>query len=101
MPNDTDRSGDCRSEAGITIGLIDSLIAINRVLSRRLMAPFADENYSKAELDKIREAIKDIATDEDFKILMHEVAHARRSTSNVLAIAKDMSINPYLITEEE
>ena len=45
---------DCRNEAGVTVGLIDSLIVIARVLVRR-------------DLDDpgVIEALKDLAADED------------------------------------
>ncbi|WP_278494908.1 hypothetical protein [Chryseobacterium arthrosphaerae] len=46
---------DCRSEEGITIGLIDSLISIARVLAKR------DLN----ETVQIKEALKDLRSDED------------------------------------
>ncbi|WP_288446507.1 hypothetical protein [uncultured Chryseobacterium sp.] len=53
---------DCRSEEGITIGLIDSLISIARVLAKR------DLDESRA----IKEALKDLINDEDIdKIISH------------------------------
>ena len=45
---------DCRSEEGITVGLIDAIISICRVLSERDLSPPA-----------VREAIEDLRTDED------------------------------------
>lgn len=50
---------NCRSEVGITVGLIDGLIAIARVLSAR------DLNCFEA-----REALKDLADDEDLKTIL-------------------------------
>lgn len=47
---------DCRSEEGITVGLIDALISIARVLAKR------DLRKHKA----VREALKDLDNDEDF-----------------------------------
>jgi hypothetical protein len=50
---------DCRSEVGITVGLIDSIISISRVLSKRSIHDPA-----------IKEALMDLAGDEDLgKIL--------------------------------
>jgi hypothetical protein len=46
--------GDCRSEVGITVGLIDSLISIARVLAHR---DFSDP--------QVVEALLDFAGDED------------------------------------
>jgi hypothetical protein len=51
-------STDCRSETGITVGLIDSLIAIARVLRPRL----SDSNDPA-----VVEALKDLATDHDMR----------------------------------
>jgi len=50
---------DCRSEVGVTVGLVDGVIAICRVLaSRDLSAP------------EVREALKDLRADEDLNILL-------------------------------
>lgn len=46
---------DCRSEIGITIGLIDSLIFISRILSKRNLEDF-----------NVGAALSDLASDEDF-----------------------------------
>jgi hypothetical protein len=53
-------STDCRDEHGITVGLIDSLIAISRVLSKR------DFNN-----DAVKEALKDLAADEDIDTILN------------------------------
>lgn len=45
---------DCRDENGITVGLVDALISIARILSKR------DLNDSA-----VKEALKDLADDED------------------------------------
>lgn len=50
---------DCRSEEGITVGLIDALISVARVLSRRYFASPA-----------VVEALRDLADDEDINIIM-------------------------------
>lgn len=50
---------DCRSEAGVTIGLVDGIIATCRVLvARDLSAP------------EMREALKDLRADEDLRTLL-------------------------------
>lgn len=51
----TESSTDCRSEEGITVGLIDAIITLFRVLRRRDLSGLA-----------ITEALKDLANDEDF-----------------------------------
>lgn len=54
-----DSNTDCRSETGITVSLIDSIIAISRILATRdLSAP------------EIREALKDLARDKDARKIM-------------------------------
>jgi hypothetical protein len=55
----TDVYSDCRSEDGITIGLVDSLIRICRVLKAR---DLSDSN--------VGQALKDLAEDEDFNFLV-------------------------------
>lgn len=57
---------DCRSEEGVTIGLIDALISIARVLSKR------DLDAS----DQIREALLDLRNDEDIKRIIAELAQS-------------------------
>lgn len=47
---------DCRSEEGITIGLIDALISVGRVLAIR--------NLNRED---VKEALKDLASDEDLQ----------------------------------
>jgi DNA-binding CsgD family transcriptional regulator len=51
---------DCRSETGITVGLVDSLITMCRVLALRdLSAP------------EVREALKDLKQDEDLRKVLN------------------------------
>lgn len=50
---------DCRSEEGITIGLVDAIIAISRILAPRLTQLVSTQ--------AIEEALKDMAQDEDFR----------------------------------
>lgn len=52
---------DCRSEEGITIGLIDAMISIARVLARR------DLEESQA----VKEALADLHADEDIALIMN------------------------------
>ena len=51
---------DCRSQEGITIGLIDSLISIARVLVNRDLR----------KNPNIKEALLDLQGDEDIKFLL-------------------------------
>lgn len=57
-----DTHGDCRSEEGITTGLIDAIITAARVLARRDRAPLA-----------VREALADLRADEDLASLLASV----------------------------
>lgn len=50
---------DCRSETGITVGLVDSIITAARVLRHRALTD-----------DAVREALKDLASDEDVRFLL-------------------------------
>lgn len=50
---------DCRSEAGITVGLIDSVITIARVLRHRDLS-----------VPEVVEALRDLATDEDIAAVL-------------------------------
>ena len=55
----TESTTDCRSEEGITVGLIDSLISISRILAKRdLNSP------------AVLEALKDLQSDSDVKIII-------------------------------
>lgn len=51
---------DCRSEEGITVGLIDALISIGRILSKR------DLNSSQ----HVKEALKDFVVDTDMCLIL-------------------------------
>lgn len=61
----SDKIVDCRSEEGITVGLIDSIISICRLLSKRDM-----EDIS------IKEALKDLSADEDFNFILNKAHEA-------------------------
>lgn len=50
---------DCKTEIGITVGLIDGIISITRIL--------VDRDWDAPE---IQEAIKDLREDDDMKRLM-------------------------------
>ena len=52
---------DCRTQEGITIGLIDSIITISRVLKSR--------DFNTYE---IKEALKDLRVDEDLKFILYD-----------------------------
>lgn len=52
---------DCRSEEGITVGLIDALIAIGRVLAIRI---------NSERTSAVKEALKDLRADENFKKIL-------------------------------
>lgn len=57
----TQTSGDCRTEEGITTGLIDGIISIARVLARRDLAA-----------GPVREALADLRADEDMASILAE-----------------------------
>ena len=48
---------DCRSQEGVTVGLIDSIITISRVLQQRL---------KHHKTPAIKDALNDLIHDEDF-----------------------------------
>jgi len=50
---------DCRSTEGVTVGLIDALISISRILAKRDLSP-----------EVVQEALKDLRSDEDVAFLM-------------------------------
>lgn len=52
---------NCRDEEGVTVGLIDALISIGRILANR------DLNQPA-----VREALKDLADDEDIAKILRE-----------------------------
>lgn len=52
---------DCRSEDEITLGLVDALIAVSRVLAPRLIGDLPEE---------VREALRDLRGDGDIKAVV-------------------------------
>jgi hypothetical protein len=52
---------DCRTEEGITVGLIDSLMAISRVLSQRLKI--------NKRTPAINEALMNLRSDDDIEFI--------------------------------
>lgn len=57
---------DCRSDDGVTIGLIDSLIFISRVLAERDLT----------DNENVKEALKDLNDDEDFNVIIAAARNA-------------------------
>lgn len=53
---------DCRSEEGITVSLIDSIISVSRVVKQRLIM--------LKSTPAIEEALKDLTSDEDLKSIL-------------------------------
>ena len=56
---------DCRSEEGVTVGLIDALITIAHALSGRNL-----------ESQHVKEALKDLYSDADMRAIQIEAATA-------------------------
>jgi hypothetical protein len=65
MENKSESATDCRAENGITVGLIDALISIARVLVKR--------DFNDAA---VQEALKDLATDEDVAEILRKAKEA-------------------------
>ena len=66
-----DCTTDCRSEVGVTVGLIDGLIAIARVLAQRDLSPA-----------EAQEALADLRADEDMaRVLGPNVEFSGRTRS--------------------
>jgi hypothetical protein len=55
-PDDSEEPQSCRSEEGITVGLVDSVIFILRVLARRDLSP-----------KPVQEALADLMEDPDLQ----------------------------------
>lgn len=53
-------STDCRTDIGVTVGLIDGIIAIARVLAKRDLSSL-----------EVREALSDLRADEDIAQLLN------------------------------
>lgn len=54
---------DCRSDVGVTVGLVDALISIARVLARRDL-----------DVPDVAEALADLRDDEDMRAILADVA---------------------------
>jgi hypothetical protein len=65
---------DCRSDDGITVGLVDSLITTARVLARRNLTS-----------DAVREALYDLADNEDMKAVIETARASARGRPPTLA----------------
>ena len=63
-----DCTTDCRSEVGVTVGLIDGLIAIARVLAQRDLSPA-----------EAQEALADLRADEDMARVLGPNPTAKRA----------------------
>jgi hypothetical protein len=72
---------DCRSQEGITVGLIDSLISICRVLARRDMKCHPS----------VIEALKDMACDEDVRTILDAASAASLGGREIMAATTDPS----------
>lgn len=53
---------DCRSEDGVTVGLIDAIISICRVLSKRSFTSSV-----------VKEALCDLSNDEDLRAILQNI----------------------------
>lgn len=61
---------DCRSEEGVLIGLIDSIISISRIVGPMI------EKMGRDELTQgVHDAMKDLTTDEDVWKILRAVHH--------------------------
>jgi len=67
----TEVSTDCRSEEGITVGLVDSLISICRVLAKRNLEGF-----------NVGWALCDLISDEDFNTILAKGKSVTMETQN-------------------
>lgn len=65
-------STDCRSETGITVSLIDAIIAIARILAHRDLRSI-----------EIGEALQDLRSDEDVSYIVSGVVRTQGSTTGV------------------
>lgn len=54
---------DCRSEDGVTVGLVDAIITLCRLIRTR--------NINQSD---VLEALKDLASDEDFEYLQSVIS---------------------------
>lgn len=63
----TDTATDCRSDVGVTVGLVDSLISISRVLVRRDLTEPA-----------VVEALADLRDDEDLQAILRRAEDGQR-----------------------
>lgn len=61
---------DCNTPEGITVGLIDALMSIARVLKPRLQA--ASEKYEGYSYVPLQEAMKDLQQDSDVLFIVGE-----------------------------
>lgn len=78
---------DCRSEEGVTVGLIDSLISISRILSKRDMSSGA-----------VQEALKDLHKDEDVDYIFRKTVCLMNS---VIGDQQTKLFNVYAVLQEK
>lgn len=54
---------DCRTDTGITVGLVDTIITVARILRKSDLAP-----------TEVQEALRDLLQDDDFLYLLRSTA---------------------------
>lgn len=65
---------DCRSEIGVTVGLVDAIIAICRVLAPRVrLEENKNSNVGALWFTPLRPALEDLTSDEDLAYILDVV----------------------------
>lgn len=90
---------DCRSKEGAVVGVVDAFITLSRVFAEKV------EGTSLGSHPEVRAALLDLARDEGFELLRHEMAHAearrrRERGEKLLAAATDAASRVWLVQSE-
>jgi hypothetical protein len=84
-------STDCRSETGEVVGVVDAIITLSRVFGEKVM------ETTLGSTEEVRAALLDLEADEGFKVLLHEMIHAKIRKAKEAPVPRDEDLATLLM----
>jgi hypothetical protein len=85
---------DCKSQEGVTIGLIDSIISISRVLVRELA--LMESSNKKNNLTKnTQNALSDLVSDSDFITIVRKIEKYNKTSNDISVLITNDYIDEF------